>query len=99
MKAVPLVFPIMCESPCCTRCLHHTSFGRAVAKEGVVLSWKGDSVPNESAEVEYTYRVYRRTEGNQQAVLAEKLSRDNPTLSSPILRSNGRRFTTITPNR
>ena len=45
-------------------------FRARVAKEGVVISWKGDSVPNESAKVEYTYRVYRRTEGNQQAVLA-----------------------------
>jgi len=45
-------------------------FQASVAKEGIVISWKGVPVQAESATTQYTYRVYRRPEGAAQAVLA-----------------------------
>jgi len=45
-------------------------FQASVSKEGIAISWKGDSVLSESATTQYTYRIYRRAEGAAQAVLA-----------------------------
>jgi hypothetical protein len=39
-----------------------------VAKEGVVLSWVGESVSVPPVDVQYVYRVYRRAEGSNERV-------------------------------
>jgi len=41
-----------------------------VAKEGVVLSWNGEPIPSASASVQCVYRIYRHTEGSNEAMLA-----------------------------
>lgn len=45
-------------------------FQARVAKEGVVLSWTGDSVLVVPANLQYLYRIYRRTEGSEERALA-----------------------------
>jgi hypothetical protein len=47
-----------------------SQFQARVSKEGIIISWKGDSVPEGAAMTQYTYRIYRRSEGSQQAALA-----------------------------
>jgi hypothetical protein len=48
-------------------------FRASVAKEGIVLSWNGDPVPGAFSDLRYVYRVYRRAEGNNEAVLAGEI--------------------------
>ena len=45
-------------------------FQARVAKEGIVLSWAGETVSVVPADVQYVYRVYRRAEGSSERVLA-----------------------------
>ena len=45
-------------------------FDARVAKDGVILSWNGNPIPAAPSNVKHLYRVYRRVEGNNEAVLA-----------------------------
>lgn len=45
-------------------------FQVSVAKVGVVLSWMGDIAPVTRADVQYIYRIYRRTEGSDERAVA-----------------------------
>jgi hypothetical protein len=53
-------------------------FQASVAKEGIVVSWKGDTAPSESSKVQYTYRIYRRAEDKGQAALAAEVFAGQP---------------------
>jgi len=45
-------------------------FRARVAKEGVVLNWVGEIIAVPPADMQYAYRVYRRTEGSSERVMA-----------------------------
>lgn len=44
-------------------------FGARVAKEGVVVSWSSSPISIDHSDVKYLYRIYRRSEGANQATI------------------------------
>lgn len=50
-----------------------SDFRAHVAKEGVVLSWIGNSSSTTSPDIRYIYRVYRRAEDSNEPVLAGEI--------------------------
>jgi hypothetical protein len=57
-------------------------FHASVVKEGIVLSWTGDTISLAPADVHYVYRVYRRVEGSSELALAGETPAGSGSMST-----------------